>query len=112
MKVIRGAVCAENSVESISQNAVALVKEILQANNLSAQNVEAVFFSATRDLDACYPATAVRTQLLPNASFMCFQEMYVPNSLPKVLRVGVFAEMEGEPKHCYLGETRNLRNLK
>lgn len=112
MKVIRGAVCAENSVESISQNAVALVKEILQANNLSSQDVAAVFFSATPDLNACYPATAVRTQLLPNASFMCFQEMHVPNSMPKVLRVGVFAEIDGEPTHCYLGETRNLRNLK
>lgn len=109
MKVIRGAICAENSVESISRNAVTLVKEIMSKNSLAPQEVESVFFSTTADLNACYPATAVRTQLLPNASFMCFQEMQVVGSMQKVIRVAVFADISVEPKHCYLGETSQLR---
>ncbi len=108
MKVIRGAICAENSKESISQNAVALIKEIMLQNSLLPQDVESVFFSTTADLNACYPATAVRTQLLPKASFMCFQEMQVVDSMQKVIRVAVFADI-AEPKHCYLGETTQLR---
>lgn len=108
-KVIRGAVCAENTSESISQNSLLLVQSILRANNLRAEQISAAFFTATADLDACYPATAVRKQLLPNASFLCSQEMRVQNSLQRCIRVAVFADFEGEPRHCYLGEAQQLR---
>ena len=108
IKVIRGAICAENTAESISENALTLVKEILTKNCLSAQQVSAVFFSATHDLNACYPAKKVRETLLPDAAFMCFQEMAVDESLPYCIRVAVFAETE-EVHHCYLGKAAALR---
>lgn len=109
MKVIRGAICAENNSESISQNSLLLVEKILTSNSLVAEDVECVFFSATPDLTACYPAAAVRKQLLPNASFMCFSEMFVEGSLSKVIRVAVFVNKDITPKHCYLGEASSLR---
>ena len=108
MKVIRGAICAQNTAESISENALLQVSSILKRNNLSADSVSAVFFSATADLDACYPATAVRRQLLPEASFMCFRVMDVKNSLPNCLRVAVFADVQ-TAVHCYIGEAKKLR---
>ena len=108
MKVIRGAICAENTISGISDAAVTLVREILNANGLSQEQVSAVFFSATNDLDACYPATAVRRELLPNASFMCFQEMNTVCSLKHCIRVAVFAETN-VVHHCYLGEAAVLR---
>lgn len=110
MTIIRGAVCAENSVESISQNALTLTEEILRRNRISSEDVKCVFFSATQDLDACYPATAVRRNLLPEASFMCFGEMRVDGSMPKVLRIAVFVDRDIIPKHCYLGKTAELRS--
>lgn len=109
MKVIRGAICAENNTQSISQNSVLLVEKILAANCLEVCDVECVFFSATPDLTACYPAAAVRKQLLPNASFMCFSEMRVEASMPKVIRVAVFVNKDIVPKHCYVGEACALR---
>ena len=108
LKVIRGAICAENTAESISENAVTLVREILTRNCLAAERVSAVFFSATADLNACYPATKVRETLLPNAAFMCFAEMQVASSLSHCIRVAVFAEVE-DVKHCYLGKASQLR---
>ena len=108
ISVIRGAICAENNKESISDNAVALVNEILAKNCLVAEDVLAVFFSATSDLNACYPATKVRETLLPDASFMCFAEMQVEGSLDHCLRVSVFAKT-AEAKHCYLGRASKLR---
>ena len=87
MKVIRGAVCVSNTAEDISAGAVRLVEQIMKANGLSQGDVEAVFFSATRDLDACYPAAAVRG----------------------VIRAAVFAKTEKTPVHCYLGEAAKLR---
>lgn len=110
MKVIRGAVCAENTPQSISQNALLLMQEILKRNKLSAQQVASVFFSTTADLSACYPATAVRKQLLPNAAFMCLQEMQVDGSMQGVIRVAVFARTNREVVNCYLGQTQQLRN--
>lgn len=109
MKVIRGAVCVSNTAEDISAGAVRLVEQIMKANGLFQGDVEAVFFSATRDLDACYPAAAVREKLLPQAAFMCFAEMNVAGSAQGVIRAAVFAKTEKTPVHCYLGEAAKLR---
>ena len=108
VKVIRGAICAENTVASISESAETLIKVIMARNSLATEQVSAVFFSATADLNACYPATQVRKNILPNASFMCFQEMSVKGSLPGCIRVAVFAETE-TVQHCYLGKASQLR---
>lgn len=112
MGVIRGAICAENTKNSISNKAVELVKEILTQNNLRATDVDAIIFSATNDLNACHPATAVREQfLMNNVAFMCLTEMAVRVSLDHCLRVSVFAPSvaQSKCKHCYLGRARVLR---
>lgn len=112
MGVIRGAVCAENTKEDISDKAVELIAAVLEKNNLSPDDVDAVIFSATNDLDACYPATAVRERYsMSNAAFMCFAEMTVENSLDHCLRVSVFTEKlsQKDCKHCYLGGAAVLR---
>ncbi|MCH5160150.1 MAG: chorismate mutase [Clostridiales bacterium] len=112
MGAIRGAICALNTVEDIEQKSLQLVKTIIEENNLSIEKIEAVFFSVTDDLNACYPAKSVREQLqLYNAAFMCFKEMSVPNSLPNCIRVCVLADgiEQKRCKHCYLGEAAMLR---
>ena len=112
MGAIRGAICAKNTVEDIGQKSVQLVRTIIEQNKLATCQIEAVIFSVTDDLNACYPAKSVREQLrLDNAAFMCLKEMSVPNSLPYCIRVCVFAaEIEQKQcKHCYLGEAAALR---
>ena len=112
MGAIRGAICAENTVEDISRKAVELVSEIVARNNVQSDDIQAIIFSATEDLNACYPAKSVRETLnLPNVAFMCLAEMKVNNSLSHCLRVCVL--VDGMPqkacKHCYLGEASVLR---
>lgn len=112
MGVIRGAICVENSEKDISQKAVELIETIFISNKLSADDVEAVIFSATSDLDACYPAAAVRERYsMSNVAFMCLAEMSVENSLDHCLRVSVFAPKisQNDCNHCYLGRARCLR---
>lgn len=112
MGAIRGAICAENSIHDISAKSLELVNTILSRNNVRADDVQAVIFSVTDDLDACYPAQSVREQLnLPNVAFMCFAEMKVPNSLSRCIRVCVLVDgmAQKECKHCYLGEAAVLR---
>ena len=112
MGAIRGAICAQNTVEDISQKSTQLVRTIIEQNHLSQDMIEAVIFSVTDDLNACYPAKSVREQLqLNHAAFMCLKEMSVPNSLSNCIRVCVLVTgLEQKAcKHCYLGETAVLR---
>ena len=112
MGAIRGAICAENSVEDISAKSLQLVNEIISRNKVNRNSISAVFFSCTDDLNACYPAKAVREQLgLSNVAFMCFSEMRVPNSLSHCIRACVLVDglKQEHCKHCYLGEAAALR---
>lgn len=113
MGVIRGAICADNTTEDISAKAVELVSAIMQQNALFGDCIEAIIFTATSDLDACYPATAVRQRLgLNNTAFMCCAEMQVIDSLRGCIRVCVFVPSLSQKlcKHCYLGKAAVLRS--
>lgn len=112
MGAIRGAICAENSVQDISDKAVELIAAILNENNLQANDIDAIIFSATSDLDKCYPAKAVRECLnMCNTAFMCLAEMFVEGSLNHCLRVCVFTSKvsQADCKHCYIGKAKCLR---
>lgn len=112
MVIIRGAVCAENTAEDISERSVELIQEILQRNGLRKSEIQAIIFTATDDLDACYPAAAVRNALdMTATAFICAQEMKVKNSLDHCIRACVFAEgiSQKECIHCYLGKAASLR---
>lgn len=112
MGAIRGAICAKNTVEDIAQKSVDLIGTIIDNNGISPDKIEAIIFSVTDDLNACYPAKSVREQFcLDNVAFMCVQEMRVPNSLSNCIRACVFVKGLAQKKccHCYLGEAQVLR---
>ena len=82
---IRGAITAKNNTSEeilgITEN---LLKEIIKANNINTDDIISIIFTATKDLDAAYPAVAARKIGITNASLMCMQEMYVVGSLEKM----------------------------
>ena len=112
MGAIRGAICAKNTVEDISDKSVTLIRAIVDDNMIRPNRIEAVIFSVTDDLNACYPAKAVRERLgLADVAFMCLKEMSVPNTLQGCIRVCVLVKGLPQRKcvHCYLGEAATLR---
>lgn len=112
MGAIRGAICAKNTVEDIGDKSVELIRAIVDNNGILPSKIEAVIFSVTDDLNACYPAKAVRERLgFDNVAFMCLQEMRVPNSLQGCIRVCVLVKGLAQKKclHCYIGDTAVLR---
>jgi len=115
IKIVRGAVCAQNTTESISQSATELIAEIISRNRLDKSAISAIFFTATADLDAANPATAVRKALeLNDVAFMCAQEMAVVGALPRCIRVAVFVQIEPDATDAplvpvYLGKAATLR---
>lgn len=88
-----------------------LINEIIKANELEEENIISIFFSATGDLDAAYPAEAVRNMGMNSIPMMCLQEMEVKGSLRHCIRVAIFTNVtEGkEVKHVYLKEAKKLR---
>lgn len=110
---IRGAttVC-ENSVSSILNSTKELILEIEKTNNIDRSKVISILFSCTPDLDTVYPARAARNLGYVNASLMCFNEMYVKDSLSKCIRVMISYKSELEQidaKHVYIKGAEILR---
>ncbi len=111
---IRGAITVSaNNKESILAATEELLVEMTQANSVKIDDIAAIFFSTTSDLNAEFPAVATRelgwTQHL---ALLCGHEMNVPNDLPRCLRILMLVNTEKGPEeiiHIYLGEAKRLR---
>jgi chorismate mutase len=109
---LRGA----NSVEANEAGAILdatdrLVRELLERNELTADNLVSCIFTLTDDLNAEFPAVAARRLGLDQVPLLCAREVPVPGSLPRVIRalVHYYADEDHRPRHVYLGEARSLR---
>jgi chorismate mutase len=112
---VRGAIqVEENSVEAIADATRTLIAALFEANpNLEPADLASVFFTLTEDLQATYPAFAARD--LPgweSVPLLCSQEIPVPTSLARCLRILMHWNTElsqAEISHVYLGAAASLR---
>jgi len=115
VRAIRGAVQAEsNSRAAISGASRQMITEVLKRNGVSIDEIIAVFFTVTSDLNADFPARAVRElgSEWSNVAFQCTMEMEVPGSMRRVIRVLLLCETakaQADISHVFLGETARLR---
>lgn len=113
MVAIRGANSVlANTKEAILEATEAMLKEVILQNHLNDEDMVSIFFSATKDLDAVYPAVAARKLGITNASLLCLQEMQVEGSLKQCVRLLMHVEnglSQKDVQHVYLGETISLR---
>jgi chorismate mutase len=110
---IRGAITVSaNNKESILAATEELLVEMTQANKIEIEDIAAIIFSTTSDLNAEFPATATRELgWPPNLALLCGHEMSVPNDLPRCLRILILVNTEKRPEeiaHVYLGEAKRL----
>ncbi len=112
---VRGAITVgRNTRGEIAARAVELVHGMLDANRIETGDIAAAFFTLTPDLDADFPAHAVR-RLGPHwrsVPLMCASEIPVEGALPRVLRVMLLVNTDVPPskiRHQYLGGTECLR---
>lgn len=114
MRGIRGATTVEHDTkEEIWQAAREMVEEILQLNDLQAEDIGAVFFSATDDITAAFPAGGARH--LPGFDMVPLfdaRQMAVEDSLERCIRVLLLVDTEKsqrEIQHVYLNGAVVLR---
>jgi chorismate mutase len=109
---LRGATSVEhNDAGEILAATTELMEAIMERNGMRPEAVVSCVFTATHDLDAEFPAVAARAVGFDRVPLLCAQEIPVPGSMPKVIRVLIHyrADAEHQPEHVYLGETRALR---
>ena len=111
---VRGAtvVCGDEPEEIISATKE-LLGAILEANSeLNKNNIASAIFTVTNDLKSAYPARAAREIGWDLVPLMCAQEIPVPGSLPKCIRVLLHWNTNTpqiDVHHVYLKEAARLR---
>ena len=114
LRGIRGAtVVLANTPEDIEAATVELTNEIIRQNNIAVEDIAFAVFTLTKDLNAAFPAKFARLKCGFNmVPMMCYQELDVPNSIEKCLRVLISvntALKQDEIKHVYLKGAKALR---
>ena len=113
MTFIRGATTASgNSVREIEVAVVELIDELITRNNLIETNILSITFTATKDLDACFPASIARKfNGLDSVAFLDCQQMHVSNDVEFCIRImaQVLLPPNYSIKHPYLRGAAKLR---
>ncbi|WP_062078752.1 chorismate mutase [Demequina globuliformis] len=113
MRAIRGATTLDSDErEHLHSRTQELVRDILEANSLSTDDIISVIFTCTPDIVSDFPAAAARELGFGAVPLMCAQEMAVPGALPLVVRVLMHAETDlvrDDIQHVYLHRAVSLR---
>ncbi len=114
IRAIRGATTVpENSVEAIAAAVTELLDALEQSNQLDPTQIISATFSATRDLDAVFPAAIARPRpRWDDVPLLDVQQMHVKGSLPRCIRLMIYTYLparQGKVSHAYLRGARDLR---
>ena len=112
---IRGATTADDNTEQAILDATReLLEGLVEANDIDQDDIAAVYFTTTRDLNAAFPALAARKHLgWDYVALMCSHEMDVPNALSSCIRVLLLVNTDKRPQelvNVYLRGAKNLRS--
>ena len=110
---IRGAITASaNDSRAIVAATDALLRAMIDANDVAAEDIAAVFFTTTPDLNAEFPAAAARALGWHKVPLLCSHEMNVPGRLPACIRVLMLVNTDKPQdavRHVYLEGAERLR---
>jgi len=110
---IRGAITVEsNAAEAIREATRTLLEAMVRANHVETDEIAAVIFTLTPDLDATFPAEGARQMGWASVPLLSSTEIAVPGALERCLRVLMLVNSpraQGEIAHIYLRGAEVLR---
>jgi chorismate mutase len=113
VRAVRGAIQVDaDRREDILDATTELLEAVLHRNDLSPEDLISVVFTATPDLTAEFPAYAARQMGITDVPLLCAQEIDVPGSMPRVLRLLAHVETSlsrHDLRHVYLRGAAQLR---
>lgn len=112
-RAVRGAITvSENTADEIINETRLLLDEVAKRNQIVEDDIVSVIFTVTKDLNAAFPAVAARRIGWTNTPLMCMNEIDVPGSLEKCIRVLIHINTDkgkDQIKHVYLKGASILR---
>ena len=111
---LRGATTVEeDTVEQVTQRSQELMRQIMERNELTEEDIVSVLFTATADVTSIFPATAIREIGFGAVPLLCAAEIAVPGSMPLCIRVLLHVytgRSKEEIHHVYLHGAQGLRD--
>jgi chorismate mutase len=108
---VRGAVTVDSDTrEQVVGKTQTLLKELFARNQIDPEQIVSMFFTATDDIHAEFPAAAARLMGLNGIPLLCARELEVHSALamPRCIRVLVHYYGGEPPESVYLGDTTRL----
>ncbi|WP_211589444.1 chorismate mutase [Microbispora sp. H11081] len=113
VRAVRGAVQVERDDEPhLLESVETLLREIMEVNGLSRDDLISIVFTSTPDLVSAFPAAAARAIGLTHVPLMCARELDVRGALPRTVRVLAHVRTTRpvrDVRHVYLGGAAALR---
>jgi len=113
VRAIRGATQLDRDErEHLFERTGELVQAVLDANRITSAALVSILFTCTPDLRSDFPAAAARQMGMGDVPLMCAVEMDVAGSLPRVVRLMAYADLDvprSEVQHVYLHGATVLR---
>jgi chorismate mutase len=114
VRAARGAIQVdEDSSDEVLSATERLLTQMLERNEVGADDIVSAFFTVTDDLRSVFPAEAARRMGLGRVPLLCAQEIPVEGSMRGVIRVLLqfhTARGPAEVKHVYLDGAETLRD--
>jgi chorismate mutase len=111
---LRGATtCDDDTKEEIERKTQALVRTMLERNDIDHDELVSIIFTATDDITAEFPATAARALGLGDVPLLCARELAIVHGMKHTIRVLMHFYGEQPRKdlhHVYLEGARSLRD--
>jgi len=110
---VRGATTADdNTAAAILTAASELVTALVETNGIRPEDIASAIFTTTPDLDAEYPARAIRGDGWERVALLGCQEMAKAAGVPRCIRVLIHwntSVAEADIRHVYLHGAVDLR---
>lgn len=113
LRGVRGAITVEvNDYHTICERVIELLTAIVTENNIDIEDIGAVIFSSTPDLDAAFPAEGARKMGWNEVPLFGTQEIDRAGGLASCIRVLILWNTDlpqVKVKHSYLRDAAQLR---
>jgi chorismate mutase len=113
VRAVRGATqLDEDTREHMLERVAEMVLDVMGSNDLTVDDFISIFFTATEDLNAEFPAYAARRLGFDDVPLMCARELEIEGSMPRVVRMMAHVETHlsrSEVTHVYLHGAARLR---
>jgi len=113
VRAVRGATQLETDErEHLLARVAEMVRDVMEANELSLDDFISIIFTSTSDLNSEFPAYAARQLGFHDVPLICARELEIDGSMPRVVRMMAHVESHltrAEITHVYLHGAAALR---